>query len=176
MLTDSELGFEKKGPPKLIIGFAILLVGAAAALFLWPSAIVVEDCGDLGGGKADQVKLRHGMYCNLVAHVETDQIVSIGQENPKATDPAKRFAGVRYFAKLDSKYDILVALSAADPAVRKYHARRGSLLGYRIDGVGRVFDPRKEKGYDFTNKALRHQFKLGDRKMVVFDTAAKPPK
>lgn len=176
VLTDSDLGFEKKGPPKAFIALIVGVLVAAAAYALWPTAIVVEDCGDLAGAKADRVKLRHGMYCNLVGHVETDQVVAIGQENKKATEPAERFAGVRYFVKLDSDFIVLAALSASDAAVRKHQARRGSLLGYRVDGVGRVFDPRKEKGYDAMNKALRHQFKLGEQKMVVFDTAAQPPK
>lgn len=176
MITDSELGFQKKGPSKLWIVALLLLVGGALALALWPTTIIVEDCGDLAGPKADQVKLKHGMYCNLVGHVETDQVVAIGQEDPRQTDPTKRFAGVRYFVKLDSKYDVLAALSAADPAIRKYQARRGSLLGMEVNGVGRVFDPRKEKGYDVMNKALRHKFGFGDRKVMVFDTAAKPPK
>lgn len=176
ILTDSELGFQKKGPPKTFIAIvAITLIGVATWAF-WPSKIVVEDCGDLGGPPEDQVKLHHGMICNLVGHVETDQVVAIGQENPKATDPAVRFAGVRYFVKLDSDLDVLAALAAADPEVRKYQARRGSLLGMRIDGVGRIFEPGKEKGYDAMNKALRHQFKLADRKVMVFDTAVKAPK
>lgn len=177
MLGDSNLDFQKKGPPVLIIGALLGVLGLAAAFAFWPSAdLTVQDCGDLAAPKADQVKLRHGMFCNLEAHVQTDQVVAIGQEDPRQTDPAKRFADVRYFVKLDSEYDVLAALPAADAEVRKYQARRTSLLGFRVDGVGRVFDPRKEKGYDAMNKALRHQFKMGDRKLLVFDTQAKPPR
>ena len=176
MLGDANLDFQKKGPPVLIISVVVVVLGLAAAFAFWPSEIVtVQDCGDLAGPKAERVKLRHGMFCNLEAHVDTDQVVAIGQEDPRQTDPAKRFADVRYFVKLDSDYDVLAALPAADPEVRKYQARRTSLLGYRVDGVGRVFEPRKEKGYDAMNKALRHKFNVGDRKLLVFDTQARPP-
>ncbi|MGK0362648.1 MAG: hypothetical protein ACI9U2_004969 [Bradymonadia bacterium] len=177
MLGDSDLSFHKKGPPALAIGVAVVLLGLAVAFAFWPSDVVsVEDCGSLTGPKAERVKLRHGMFCNLEAHVDTDQVVAIGQEDPRQADPKKRFADVRYFVKLDSDYTVLAALPAADVAVRKYQARRTSLLGYRVDGIGRVFDPRKEKGYDAMNKALRHQFNVGDRKMLVFDTQATLPK
>ena len=176
MIGDSDLSFQKKGPPVIVIGVAIVVLGLAAAFAFWPAGdISVRDCGDLAAPKADRVKLRHGMFCNLEAHVDTDQVVAIGQEDPRQTDPAKRFANVRYFVKLDSDYDVLAALPAADAEVRKYQARRTSLLGFRIDGVGRIFDPRKEKGYDAMNKALRHKFNVGDRKMLVFDTQAKLP-
>lgn len=178
MLGDSDLSFQKKGPPKVVIGVAVIVLGLAAYFAFGSSGedLTVRDCGDLAAPKRERVKLRHGMYCNLEAHVDTDQVVAIGQEDPRQTDPVKRFADVRYFAKLDSDYDVLVALPAADPEVRKYQARRSSLLGYRVDGVGRIFEPRKEKGYDAMNKALRHEFKVGDRKLLVFDTQARPPK
>ena len=76
--------------------------------------------------------------------------------------------------KLDGA-PVVAVLAGGDPQVEAWRVPRDSLLGYRIEGVGRIFDPTREKGYDLLGATLLAHFRLpADGSLRVFDTADRP--
>lgn len=134
----------------------------------------VIDCGDLDTRAADAKPLPHDRYCTLTATVGTDLVLTMGREDKGAIDEATRKSGLRYFVKLPGA--VVAALPGGRPDVETFKRESDHLKGFRVEGVGRVFDPLQEKGYEGTGNALRQKFGIAaDAPMRMFDASDRPP-
>lgn len=159
---------------------AVAAILAAAALALWwfnraadPGPVL--DCGDLDARAADAPPLPHDRHCTLRGTVQTPLVLTMGRENEDAVDEATRKAPLRYFVKLPGP--VVAALPGGRPDIEAYRRERAEsdLRGFVVEGVGRVFDPAREKGYGGTAQALRKHFGLAEgAPMRVFDAADRP--
>ena len=84
--------------------------------------------------------------------------------------------GVRWFVKLDGAAAVAI-LEGSDPAVFDWYERHGeSLLGFRVEATGRLFDADQEKGYRGMGQALRGKLGIApDAQLWMFDAAASRP-
>ncbi len=167
MSTDELRIPGRRRPAAIVVG---ILLGLAIWL-AWPeSAAEVVDCGPADG---DSSSWRHDSFCTLTGTVESANVVSMGKSG--TGQGAAKLAGVRWFVKLHGA-DVVVALPASRADVFKWHqSHEESLLGFQIDGVGRLFDPDLERGYGGMGKALRKTLGVSpDRHIWVFDTGDAP--
>lgn len=171
-MTEEVEALRRQGRARVI---GVVAVIAAVALAVWlvnhdPGPGPVVDCGDLDADPA--AELPHDRHCTLKATVETPLVLTMGRENEAAMDEATRKAGLRYFVKLPGP--VVAALPGGRPDVEAFKRETEHLKGFRVEGVGRVFDPDREKGYGGTATALRRAFELPEGPMRVFDAADRP--
>ncbi len=166
---DDDIRPPSKRPQAIALGVAL---AAFVAWMAWPQGKPdVRECGRIG----DEATLDHDVYCHLAGTVETAHVVSMGKVDRNLPMGPERYQNVRWFAKLHGA-DVVVALQARQPEVFKWHQTHDeSLLGYQVDGIGRLFDVDRERGYDGMGKALRKTIGLQpDSQLFVFDTGDVP--
>lgn len=139
------------------------------------------ECGELTqrpeqrAADPDLPPLTHGLYCHLGSTVDTLSILATGEEQ-RSIDPYKRHAGRRYFVKLAG--DKVFAVLAGDRRdVVNYRDRKSSLVGFRLDEVGRILNPDAMMGYEGTARTLRLKYSIPDSTPIrLFDTTDDPKK
>lgn len=174
LLQDPDFGFPppRRGGRAVAIVVTLVIGGALLGWLLLPGSQNATDCGDLTEWESlsdeDQPALVHDMVCTAQVTVVGIEVVALGSEDKKAKDPARRYRDVRLFARAKGA-PVVLALSAADPAVRAWQGKHGSLSGFSFQGRGRLFDPEKEKGYAPLGRTIRGGLGLGEAKVLIFD-------
>ncbi|MCA9527122.1 MAG: hypothetical protein KC549_12590, partial [Myxococcales bacterium] len=176
-------GYTMRNPVLLVL---VLAGSVFMAIKYWPRvAYLIEsrnpaDCGRISDRPItrmeDEAKLpplEHDRFCTLTGVVQTFTILATGEARD-TPDPRKRNEGRKYYVKLDG--DRVFAVIAADrPDVVKHRERQGSLLGFDVEGAGRMIDPDREPGYAATARTLRLKFGVPEGEpMRVFDTTDTP--
>ena len=174
-MTEELEALRRQGRARVMGVLAVLL---AVGLAVWlinrePAAGPTTDCGDLDTRAAEAASLPADGFCTVKATVETPMVLIMGRENEAAMDEATRKAGLRYFVKLPG--NVVAALPGGRPDVESFKRTTEHLQGFRVEGVGRMFDPDAAKGYGGTAAALRRAFALPDGPFRVFDAADRPP-
>lgn len=195
---DDEEDDDDWGPPPKRRGttmrhplLLVLVVAGAIFLFIktWPKVAYMIDaqdpaeCGDLSLRPEIRAKdpsalppLPHDTHCHVRAHVQGLSIMATSPNDDvmQTGDPYKDNAGRKYYLKLDG--DKVFGVIAADQKpVINFRLKRGNLLGYEIDAVGRMIDPDQEPSLRATAKTLRLKFNVPDSEPIrIFDTTQQP--
>lgn len=166
----------------------VLVVIGSVFMFIktWPkvdymiAARTPTECGDLSqrpeqrsDDPAGLPPLPHDTHCHVRAHVQRLSILATGA-SAETGDPSTDNAGRKYYLKLDG--DKVFGVIAADrPDVINFRLRRGNLLGFEVDTVGRMIDPDQEPELRATAKTLRVKFGVPDSEPIrIFDTTQQP--
>ncbi|MEZ4472255.1 MAG: hypothetical protein R3F60_15960 [bacterium] len=173
LLNDPDFGLTPPPSRRPVYVIVVLVFGLAiAGWLLLPGKQNASDCGDLSGwsdlSDEEQPALAHDMVCTAEVTVAGVEVVALGSEDKKAKDPARRYRDVRLFARAKGA-PVILAVSAADPAVRAWQAQHGSLAGFGFKGRGRLFDPDQEKGYAPLGRTIRDGLGLGSAPVFIFD-------
>ncbi|MCB9541805.1 MAG: hypothetical protein H6703_05080 [Myxococcales bacterium] len=169
----AELARRRRRRVAGVVGVLVLVAGLLWWFNRGTDRGGVVECGDLDGGAVVAAGLPHDRYCRLAGTVVSTVLLNMGKVEAGAATEAGTRARLRYFALLPG--GVVAALSGGDPAVEAWRAPRDHLQGFRVAGVGRVFDPAREKGYGGMAAALRAQFGVAEGvEMRVFDTADRP--
>lgn len=169
----AELQRRRRARVAGVVGALLVVAGLVWWFNRAPDRGGVVECGDLDGGGVEAAGLPHDRFCRLAGTVVSPRLLNMGKVESGAATEAGTRARLRYFVLLPG--GVVAALSGGDPAVEAWRAPRDHLQGFRVAGVGRVFDPAREKGYGGMAAALRQQFEVpAGVEMRVFDTADRP--
>lgn len=164
----------------------LAVLGVAIFLFVesWPRTAYMfaepAECGDISE-RPQQRQANDGSLkplptdglCRLVGISQSRGNLATGEARDDTEDPYEKNAGRKIYVKLFG--DTVFAVVPADRDVIGYRLKHQGLVGYEVEGVGRMFDPDAIEGYADTARTLRLKFSVGsDKPIRIFDTTDDP--